>query len=68
MILSWINPGTYNPAIGLINSIARPVLRPVQKFIPPMGGLDLSPLFATLGLIVVKMLAIPPIVFLANQL
>ena len=68
VILSWISPGAYNPAIGVINSISRPVLRPVQRFIPPLGGLDLSPLFATLGLLVVKMLAIPPIVFVANQL
>lgn len=68
VILSWVNPGAYNPAIGVINNISRPVLRPVKRFIPPLGGLDLSPLFATLGLIVVKMLAIPPIVFIANQL
>ena len=68
VILSWVNPGGYNPAIGLIMSISRPVLRPVQRFIPPLGGLDLSPLFATLGLLVIKMLAIPPIVFVAGQL
>jgi len=68
VIISWINPGAYNPAIGLINSISRPVMRPIQRFIPPLGGLDLSPLFATLGLMVIKMLAIPPIIFIANQL
>jgi YggT family protein len=68
VILSWVNPGNYNPVIGLVNSISRPVLNPIQKFIPPMGGIDLSPLFATLGLMVIKMLAIPPIVFFATQL
>ncbi len=68
VILSWVNPGAYNPAIGLINSVSRPVMRPIQRFIPPLGGLDLSPLFATLGLLVIKMLAIPPIIFIANQL
>ena len=68
VILSWVNPGAYNPVIGLVNSISRPALRPVQRFIPPLGGLDLSPLFATLGLMVIKMLVIPPIIFLATQL
>ncbi len=68
VILSWINPGHYNSVIGLINTISRPVMRPIQKFIPPMGGLDLSPLFATLGLMVIKMLAIPPIVYIAIRL
>jgi len=68
VILSWVNPGAYNSAIGLINSISRPVMRPIQRFIPPLGGLDLSPLFATLAIMVVKMLVIPPIIFLAAQL
>jgi YggT family protein len=68
VILSWVNPGAYNPIIGLINSISRPVMRPFQRLIPSMGGLDLSPLFATLGLMVAKMLAIPPILVLAQQL
>ncbi len=68
VILSWVNPGAYNPMIALITSISRPVMRPVRRFIPPMGGLDLSPLFATLGLMVIKMLLIPPVIYLATQL
>lgn len=68
VIISWVNPGSYNPAIGLISTLSRPVMRPIQRFIPPLGGLDLSPLFATLGLMVVKMLLIPPVVFIAAQL
>jgi len=66
VILSWISPGQYNPVIGLVNSIAQPALRPFQKLLPSMGGLDLSPLFATLGIMVLKMLVIPPIIFLGN--
>ncbi|MDH5352881.1 MAG: YggT family protein [Gammaproteobacteria bacterium] len=66
VILSWINPGQYNPVIGLVHSIARPALRPFQKLIPPLGGLDLTPLFASLGIMVLKMLIIPPIVYLGS--
>ncbi len=66
VVLSWISPGHYNPVIGLIDKIAQPVLRPIQKLIPPMGGLDLSPLFATLAILVAKMLIVPPIVYLGN--
>lgn len=68
VVLSWVNPGSYNPVIGLVNTISRPVMKPIQRFIPPLGGLDLSPLFATLALMVVKMLAIPPIIFIATQI
>jgi len=66
VILSWISPGQYNPVIGLVDKIAEPVLRPMRKFLPPLGGLDLSPLFATLLLLVAKMLIVPPIVYLGN--
>jgi YggT family protein len=68
VILSWVNPGAYNPMTALISSISRPVMKPIQRFIPPMGGLDLSPLFATLALMVIKMLLIPPVIYLATQL
>jgi YggT family protein len=50
VIMSWISPGTYNPAAGLLASIAEPILRPLRKYIPSIGGLDLSPLFALLGI------------------
>jgi len=67
VILSWVNPGIYNPVIGLVNTLATPALRPIQKLIPPVGGIDLSPLFAMLMIMVAKMLLIPPLMNLANQ-
>jgi YggT family protein len=67
VVLSWINPGTHNPVIGLVNTLAAPALRPIQKLIPPIGGLDVSPLFAMLAIVVMKMLLIPPLMSLANQ-
>ena len=50
VILSWINPDPYNPIIGLLNSLTWPVLRPIKKHLPPMGGMDFSPLVALIGL------------------
>jgi YggT family protein len=61
VILSWVNPGSYNPAIGLLNSLTAPVLRPAQKLLPPMGGLDLSPMLVMIGLVLLKMLLLPPL-------
>lgn len=45
-LLSLIAPGTYSPAQALLTSLAEPVLRPFRRVIPPLGGLDLSPLWA----------------------
>lgn len=61
VILSWINPGTYNPAIGVINSLTEPLLGPARRVIPPLGGLDLSPMLVMIGLYLLKMLLIPPV-------
>lgn len=66
VILSWVNPGHYNPVIGLVDRLAEPVLRPIRKIVPPIGGLDLSPLFASLLVLVAKMLIVPPIIYLGN--
>lgn len=54
-LLSLIAPGTYSPAQGLLVSLCEPVLRPFRRVIPPLGGLDWSPLWAC---IVIQMLLI----------
>lgn len=58
-VLSWVGPGVYNPVTGLLYSLNAPILRPVSRLIPPISGIDLSPLFAILGLQVAKMLVLP---------
>jgi YggT family protein len=50
VILSWVAPGTYSPAGALLASICEPLLAPVRRVIPPIGGLDLSALFVLIGL------------------
>ena len=59
VIISWVNPGTYNPVTGLLHSLTGPLLRPIRQLLPPISGIDLSPLFALIGLQVLKMLILP---------
>lgn len=61
VLLSWINPGTYNPVASLIHSINEPLLAPARRLIPPFSGLDLSPVVVMLGLQLLKMLLLPPL-------
>lgn len=42
VVLSWINP--HAPIAPVINAVAGPLLRPFQRIIPPIGGIDLSPI------------------------
>ncbi len=41
-IFSWVNP--HAPLAGVINALAEPFLRPFRRVIPPIGGVDLSPI------------------------
>jgi YggT family protein len=53
VILSWITManqgGGYNPSLAaisnLLSELVLPALRPIRKFIPVIGGFDLSPFF-----------------------
>ncbi|WPP44275.1 YggT family protein [Pseudomonas sp. AN-1] len=58
VILSWVAPGSYNPAAQLINQICEPLLMPIRRLLPNLGGLDISPIFAFIALNLVDMLVI----------
>ena len=49
-LLSLIAPGGYSPVQSLLTSLCEPVLRPVRRLIPPIGGLDLSPLWVCIAI------------------
>jgi YggT family protein len=53
-LLSFVAP--YSPLAPLLNAITEPFYRPFRRFIPPMGNIDLSPLFM---IIVAQVLLIP---------
>ncbi|MEJ1966422.1 MAG: YggT family protein [Gammaproteobacteria bacterium] len=45
-LLGMIAPGGYSPAQSLLAALCEPVLRPFRRIIPPIAGLDFSPLWA----------------------
>lgn len=51
IILSWISQGGYNPATAIITTLTEPLLRPFRRILPPMGGFDISPIFAVILLL-----------------
>jgi YggT family protein len=59
VIVSWIAPGTHNPAAELAWQISEPILAPFRKIIPNLGGLDISPIFAFLAIQVLQSYAMP---------
>jgi YggT family protein len=57
-LLSWLNP--QSPVMGMLHPLTAPILRPFQRVLPRLGGVDLSPLavflLAQIALIVVASL------------
>lgn len=42
-IISWVNPNPYHPVVRFLYQTTEPVLRLARRVIPPIYGLDLSP-------------------------
>jgi len=59
VVLSWLGP--YSPLMPLANSMTRPFLRVFQRRVPPIGNVDLSPLFV---LVVIQLLVMLPVAWL----
>ncbi|MBI3582275.1 MAG: YggT family protein [Nitrospinae bacterium] len=45
-LISWVSPDPYNPIVQFLIRATDPMLRPIQRLVPPVSGLDLSPLIA----------------------
>jgi YggT family protein len=55
VILSWFSPDPRNPLVQLLTLVAVPILEPIRRLIPPIGGvIDLSPIVALFALQIVN--------------
>jgi YggT family protein len=58
VILSWVAPGSHNPGAEMVNQITEPLLAPLRRILPSLGGLDISPILAFMVLKLLDMLVI----------
>ncbi len=61
VVLSWLNPGAYSPVTALLYSLNEPLLAPARRLLPPISGLDLSPLLVLVALQLASILLIAPL-------
>ena len=66
-VLSWLvafnvlnirNEFAYN-IVRFLDAVTRPILRPFQRIIPPLGGMDISPIFAILVIVGLQGILLP---------
>jgi len=67
-ILSWVSPDPYNPIVRIINQISEPILFPIRRRVPYIGGIDLSPLIALLLVMFLNNFLVPTLQRIAMQM
>lgn len=60
-VLSWVAPHSQSPLASLLYSLSEPLLQPVRRVLPAIGGLDLSPIAVLMALELARMLLLPPL-------
>ena len=53
VVLSWIAPENNHPMLQIVDEISSGILDPIRKFLPPMGGLDFTPI---IGLLILNLI------------
>jgi YggT family protein len=54
-LISWIRPYPNNPMVRLLNKLTDPIMRPLERVVPPLGGLDITPIIAIVLIQLVQM-------------
>ncbi len=67
-IISWVSPDPYNPIVRFLYQATEPVLSRVRRFLPYLGGLDLSPLIVILVIYFLKEFVVRSLYLLAYRL
>lgn len=68
IILSWINPGAYNPVTALLYQLSEPLLRPARRLLPATQGIDFSPILVFVVLQLSLILLVRPLADLGRAL
>ncbi|GMR00141.1 MAG: YggT family protein [Zetaproteobacteria bacterium] len=58
-VLSWVSPDPYNPIVRVIIQLSEPLLYPIRRRLPIMGGLDLSPMLLILAAVFLDNFLVP---------
>ena len=67
-VISWVNADPYNPIVRFLIQVTDPVLDRIRRHLPPMGGIDLTPMLLIFALALLQDLLVPPLVHIGMNL
>lgn len=53
-VVSFLPLDPWNPVVQWLRRLTEPMLAPIRRFVPPVGGFDLSPIVLLLGLALLR--------------
>ncbi|MBI2790655.1 MAG: YggT family protein [Gammaproteobacteria bacterium] len=67
VILSWVAPMSNSPITPILYRLTEPLMRPVRRLIPPIGGFDITPIPVMITLQLLKILIADPLTQMGFQ-
>jgi YggT family protein len=67
-IISWVNPDPFNPIVRFLYRATEPVLSYARRIVPPLGGIDLSPILVLVVIVFLDQFLVQTITELAFKL
>ena len=67
-VISWVNPDPYNPIVRFLRQVTDPLLMHIRRYVPIMGGMDLSPMILILIIVFLQSFLVPTLQQLAMNL
>ncbi len=67
-VISWVQADPYNPIVQFLYTATEPFLRPVRRRLPPMSGMDLSPIVVVMIVVFLQQFLVRSLVQLAQGL
>jgi len=67
-VLSWVSPDPYNPIVRVIIQLSEPLLYPIRRRLPVLGGMDISPMLLILVAVFLDNFLVPSLQRIALNL
>jgi YggT family protein len=67
-VISWVQASPYNPIVQFLYTTTEPILRPIRRRLPPMSGIDISPLVVLVIVVFLQRALVQSLFDLARRL
>ena len=67
-VVSWVQADPYNPIVQFLYTATEPILRPIRRRLPPMTGIDISPLVVVMIVYFLQVALVRTLIDVAQRL